>query len=415
MKGGIVFKPALIKTIATALLIAAFALPSARQDGLTYGLLLFGLANVFLDIPGATSIRICSAVVGVVALAFRENGTVVWSIILAWLLWPPAVMVAWTQSRRSKSNGETGPTTSNAAAKRARIALSAIIAAAAIGSIAYRLIVFGHLQQTAALFIGIPALLAIVVVFGISPRSATGVACKAVTVGLLVSLLFLGEGMLCIAMSAPLFYFVAIAIAAAMEAIRKQQEKQRKLYSCLILLAVVPLSLEGVLPVTTFNRNETVMQTKIVHAASRDIERALVQPPRFDRKMPLYLRAGFPRPVLTEIDKTSNGTRWRIRFRGGEMRITGLEPKTGDLILILDELRPGHARWRAVSDTSHMTHFLQWRETILEWTPIDGENSRVTWTIQYERGLDPAWYFGPLEQYAVRLAAGYLIDSVATP
>ena len=78
----------------------------------------------------------------------------------------------------------------------------------------YQLIVAHSLQQTAALFVGIPALLAIVVVFMVSPRSATGVACKAVTVGLLVSLLFLGEGMLCVVMSAPLFYAVAVAIAA---------------------------------------------------------------------------------------------------------------------------------------------------------------------------------------------------------
>src|ERR1041385_1972770 len=113
-EGGIMYKPSLIRTAATVLLIAAFALPSARRDGLTYGLLLFGLANVFLDIPGATPIRVCCAVVAVVGLAFRENGAVVWSIILAWLFWPPAVMVAWTQSRRSTSTGETGPTSSYA-------------------------------------------------------------------------------------------------------------------------------------------------------------------------------------------------------------------------------------------------------------------------------------------------------------
>ena len=94
----------------------------------------------------------------------------------------------------------------------ARIALAALIGAVALASLAYRLLVDHGLQQTAALFVGIPALLAIVVVFAVSPRSATGVACKAVTVGLLVSLLFLGEGMLCVVMSAPLFYLIAVAI-----------------------------------------------------------------------------------------------------------------------------------------------------------------------------------------------------------
>ena len=53
-------------------------------------------------------------------------------------------------------------------------------------------------------------LIAIVVVFVVSPRSAPGVACKAVTVALLTSAVLLQEGILCLVMAAPLFYLVAI-------------------------------------------------------------------------------------------------------------------------------------------------------------------------------------------------------------
>jgi hypothetical protein len=49
------------------------------------------------------------------------------------------------------------------------------------------------------------------------------------------------------------------------------------------------------------------------------------------------------------------------------------------------------------------------------WEPIGRDATRVTWTLRYRRDLDPAWYFGPWERYATRLAAGYLIDAVATP
>ncbi len=62
-----------------------------------------------------------------------------------------------------------------------------------------------------------------------------------------------------------------------------------------------------------------------------------------------------------------------------------------------------------------MTHFLDWRESLVEWQSIDAHTTKVTWTLRYRRGLDPAWYFGPIERYAVGLAAGYLIESVATP
>jgi hypothetical protein len=62
-----------------------------------------------------------------------------------------------------------------------------------------------------------------------------------------------------------------------------------------------------------------------------------------------------------------------------------------------------------------MTHFLDWRESIVRWESIDAQTTKVTWTVNYRRGLDPSWYFGPMERYAVHLAAGYLIESVATP
>jgi hypothetical protein len=39
----------------------------------------------------------------------------------------------------------------------------------------------------------------------------------------------------------------------------------------------------------------------------------------------------------------------------------------------------------------------------------------VTWTLSYRRRLDPAFYFAPLERYGVRLAADYLIATLATP
>jgi hypothetical protein len=145
------------------------------------------------------------------------------------------------------------------------------------------------------------------------------------------------------------------------------------------------------------------------------VERALFEAPRFDRVLPLYLRAGFPSPVSTRIDRSVDRTRWVIGVRGGEMRLNGMEPRTGDLVLELEETRPGFVRWRAVSDTSHMTHFLTWREAVVQWEPVDAQTTKVTWTLRYRRDLDPSFYFGPMERYAVQLAAGYLIDAVATP
>lgn len=325
------------------------------------------------------------------------------------LLVLPLMLAAWSIRLWTPVKADPAP-----ASLKARLALTAIILAVSAASLAYRAVVFHGLDQTAALFIGVPVVLAIVVIFTTSPQSATGVACKAVTVGLLLSVLFLWEGFLCVVMAAPLFYFVAIVVTYGVTRFRDKTQS-RTLYSLLVVLVASPMSLEGVTDFTTLNRAEVVARSQIVQASPEAVERALLETPRFDRVLPRYLRSGFPRPIASRIDDSDTRPRWMITLRGGETFLNGTEPKTGDLTMQLQERRTGLLRWRALSDTSHMTHFLTFRESIVEWEPIDAGTTRVTWTIRYDRGLDPAWYFGPMERYAVRLAAGYLIDAVATP
>src|SRR5258706_6684139 len=219
---------------------------------LTLGALGFGAFNVFVEVPGTQWIR-AIAVAGTLGALVVSGWFFGLITLFAWSVWVPAFAVAWALARDRRASGE---------ATRARVALATLIVAVAIGAIAYRIIVAHNLQQTAALFIGIPALLAIVVVFGVSPQSAPGVACKAVTIGLLVSLLFLWEGMLCVAMSAPLFYAVAIAISYAMQR-RSSDARTINLRSCLVLLAIVPTTLEGVPDLMSINREESVQQSQI--------------------------------------------------------------------------------------------------------------------------------------------------------
>ncbi len=394
-----------------ALLVAAVINPQPNVNvWWTVGAVAFGVFNVLVTPPGTQWARVLSIVATLAAL-ISGGGPLL--LLIAWLLWPPAYMAAWSIARRAEQppppvNGEDLFTP-------ARISLAGVIIALAIASIVYRLLFMKGLQQTAALFIGIPALLAVLVVFAASPRSAAGVACKAVTIGLLVSILFLGEGVLCVVMSAPLFYAVGIGIGAMIGATSSTESPRHSLRSYLILLPFIPMTLEGVTDLTTLNRDETVVRSKVVAASSDAVERALQSSPRFDRLRPMYLRAGFPSPVSTRIDRSGAKPRWVIQLRGGETRLDGIEARTGDLVLELADRRPGVVRWRALADTSHMTHFLNWQEAAVTWAPAGPGMTRVTWTLRYRRGLDPAWYFGPWERYAVGLAADYLIDAVATP
>jgi len=398
--------------VLTALLAAA--LISRSFDWVTVGVLAFGSFNALVSLPGTRLVRGAAIVSSLVVILSAGHLRAI-AVLLCWLVWPPAFLVAWALARVDATPDEERPERS-ATRIQPRVAMAAIVAAVAMAALDFRLLIGYGLQQTAAVFVGIPAVLAIVVIFTVSPHSATGVACKAVTVGLLISLMFLGEGILCVLMSAPLFYLVAISAGVVVDRTRRgSRQDPYSTFSCLALVALIPMSLEGVTGVTSLNRDEAVATTRIVYASPEAVERALFASPRFDRALPLYLRAGFPRPISTRIEQSATGTRWVIRLRGGEMRLNGMEPRAGDLVLSLDEARPGLLRWRAVADDSHMTHFLRWQEATVQWEPVGAHATKVTWTLRYRRGLDPAWYFGPWERYAARLAAGYLIDSVATP
>jgi hypothetical protein len=402
----------LIRTAGSAAVLFVVALAAGRTDAASLGLMAFAVLNAAVAVPGGRWVRwgTFGLVLAAVALPGMSETVV---ILLLCLAWPPAMLLVWALSGDADASEAAQVP---AAAQRARVTVSAIVVAVALAALAFRLLRYGSLHQTAALFVGIPALLAVVVTLAVTPRSAVGVACKAVTIGLLVSLFFLGEGLVCVVMSAPLFYLVAILVAKTMARMREQSHRRgRVLFSSVLVLALAPMSLEGVAELASLPRDESVTVTRVVGAPAAGVERALASTPRFDRTLPPYLRVGFPRPVSVRIDRGPAGRHWVVRFRGGEFGITGIEPRAGDLVLRLHDQRPGRMTWLAVSDDSHTTHYLRWRESTVTWDAIDARTTRVTWTLRYRRGLDPAWYFGPWERYAARLAAGYLIDSVATP
>jgi hypothetical protein len=287
---------------------------------------------------------------------------------------------------------------------RSQWSLIFLILAVTAGSVMYRLIVRGRLEQTAVLFVGIPAVLAILLAMTPKAKTAKGVILKGLTLALLLSGPLLNEGFICILMASPLFYLVGLLVGVIVDRNRK---KPQTTVSCLLLL-LLPMSIEGSSPRLSFNRDETVQASQVVYASARNVELALSHSPRTDMPLPIYLRMGFPRPTDAWGDGLEVGATRTIHFAGGE-------GKPGDVLLKVSESHAGYARFDAVSDRSKVAHWLDWKSSEVQWTALDAQHTRVNWTLHYERRLDPAWYFRPWERYATRLAAEYLIRANATP
>lgn len=286
-------------------------------------------------------------------------------------------------------------------------AVSVVLAIAA-GGFMYHVLVFHRLEQTALLFVGIPVLLAVIIANTPKAKTTTGSILKATTLALLLSAPLLGEGFICIVMAAPIFYAVAMLVAAIINFTKKRVAKPKQaILPCIALIAFLPMSMEGTRPTLSFSRDEQVTAQRMVAASPQEVENTLRNSPRIDRKLPFYLRLGFPRPTEAHGQGLDPGALRKIHFAGGEGH-------PGDLVLVVTDSAPGHVRFRMVSNDTKVTHWLDFKEADIEWHAV-GHQTEVTWTLRYRRLLDPAWYFGPWERYGVRLAADYLIQVNATP
>lgn len=273
-------------------------------------------------------------------------------------------------------------------------------------SVLYRILVIQRLEQTAALFIGIPAALAIITALFAKPKSATGTIFIIITIALCISGIFLGEGFICIAMSAPLFYLVGAIVGVAVDYARGK--RRRTTLTCCLVLLYLPMTFEGVTPALSFSREESVTVERAITANADAVAAALARSPDISQPLPYYLRVGFPVPTTAEGAGLNVGDTRRIHFAGGEGH-------PGDLELVVAESSPGHVVFRVTSDHSKIAHWLAWRSAVVEWKAIDAQHTQVRWTLNYRRDLDPAWYFGPWERYAASLAAEYLIHTNAQP
>ncbi len=288
---------------------------------------------------------------------------------------------------------------------RAQWSVIALVVAVFGGSVLYRILMHGQLGHSAAMFIGVPAVLAFVLALTPKARSLTGGIVKGITLALLLIAPLLGEGYVCILFAAPIFYLVGILIGLALD----WNREKRGVTMCVALLIVAPMSMEGVIPQLTWGRAQTVEASRVVNAPADAVAGSLSRSPRIETVLPRFLRIGFPRPLKAQGDGLAVGSTRTIRFSGAEG-----DPE-GDLRMIVTETSRGYVRFETVSDASKLTQWIRWDSSEVEWRPIDATHTMVTWRIHFERQLDPAWYFAPWERAAVREAAGFLIEANATP
>ena len=264
-----------------------------------------------------------------------------------------------------------------------------------------------RLDSSAALYVGIPVLLAIALSFTSKAKTIVGGTMKVMTIILLLLAPLLGEGYICILMAAPLFYLIAFGTALLIQHLKNKKDQSHKNH---IMLGLIMLSaLEGARPELSFNRHHEVSVTQTIAMPMKDIKSRLAAPLNFGSARPLFLQI-FPLPDKVVNQGNTVGDKITLEFTYNKLFLW--HSQHGQMQWQVDTVNNQRIRYLPGRDNSYISNYMTWKSSEIEWQPIDAQHTQVTWTLAYQRDLDPAWYFAPLQYLATKLTANYLIDNV---
>lgn len=301
--------------------------------------------------------------------------------------------------------------------------LVGFIVVLAVVNVLYRLVYATGLARTAALYVGVPAALAIGLAMLPRKGSTIGSLFKGSTITLLIAAVVLPEGLLCLLFVLPLVLGACVVVGGVMDISRRRRHRRQGPTLMVVSLPLLVLSLEGVAG-SPFDAHDAGKATIEVSATPAEVEAAIAGTPRFDSDLPLFLSLGFNRPVGATGSGIAVGDERTIEFTGGShddhpLRLFGL---TGErsvdhhatMRLRVVESAPGRVVFDIEEDTTMVSRWAGLERAVVTWAPADRGRgtTRVSWQLEYERLLSPAFYFAPLQGFAADEASGYLLTAV---
>jgi len=185
----------------------------------------------------------------------------------------------------------------------ARWTLATLALALIIVSVLYRIVASNGYNHTGLMFVGIPLVLSLLLIFSPPGKSPKTIVLKGITLFLLMTGILLWEGIICILMAAPIFYAVAFVSVIIPEKFLNNNPKVH----CSSLLFIALLATEGTHDFNSWNRFNTITVEKWIAADEDVFITQLKAGPQLDRELPKLFQLGFPTP--TRIGKYRDSLR----------------------------------------------------------------------------------------------------------
>lgn len=277
--------------------------------------------------------------------------------------------------------------------------------------------VFAHtlrsreLFDSAALYVGLPFLLALGMCLLPKAKSRVGATFKGITIAILLAFPVLQEGVICMLMAAPLLYIIGLLTAWSHDRYEKK-EKGSTIQLAMVTSVLALASFEGVHEASSFPRENSVQYSRIIDAPIEAVREKLAKTPQIEEARPFYMHI-FPLPIKASGDGLEVGDERRLDYLYKKWIWTN--EKSGSTVFRVAESRDHYIRFDIPYDKSYLASYLTWRSSEVFLKPVGDDQTKVTWRLAYARKLDPIWYFGPMQHHYVTQTAQTLVDNVADP
>ncbi|SCL37601.1 hypothetical protein GA0074692_4724 [Micromonospora pallida] len=257
--------------------------------------------------------------------------------------------------------------------------------------------------DSALLFVALPVLLA--AALALSPgRTSHGRVFVATTIALLLAAVALHEGAICVVLAAPLVYAVAHGTMGFINLVRRSS----RTYSVILVPLLLLPGLEGSGIGPRIAPEQSVEVTRVVALSADAVAARLAAGPRpVPVQSPALRLLGAPLPEHVAGSGLAPGDRWTFGYHGSA------HGPGGHLVAEVATSEPGHLTFRFPEDTTINGRWFTWRQADLRWQAVDAGTTEVRLTVDYRRGLDPSWYFGPLQDVLLDQGGGHLLDMLA--
>ncbi|MEM1132670.1 MAG: hypothetical protein AAGH53_07025 [Pseudomonadota bacterium] len=292
-----------------------------------------------------------------------------------------------------------------------------------LAATALRLLLDSSYATSALVYVAVPTLIAFALIVFVKPYDGHSEHRKFLffmfdsLVIMLATSALLMEGFICVIMFMPIYFgicLIAYLFKLVTGEFRHDDDdnlaERFKVHAWLVLPLM--LSIEGVLPETSFERSNVIVRSQIIDADVPEIIDHLNQPMDYsgDRG---WMIAVFPQPVRSENPGLYAGAIHRLHFVYNRWFFGNT--KRGEMHVRIGEVSKERIRTSIVRNDSYLAGYLNIQGTQLDFHPLSNGSTQVLLTIRYERTLDPYWYFHPMQQIALEQSADYLLEQIVDP